>query len=225
MEKSKSRTLTRSDFSCIFPLKGDYIVVVHSGSLRVRGSGLAATSILQSFHKIRAPTFASKLLSPMAISSRSNPTNFRPLSMIFFNEVYNLFNFKTSIDGRTGMRAKFRIQSVYIKTNIHICRQLMHNFIMISDARLPPSNSFSFMILVEIGDHPLFVIADIIEFFFAVVPDSHLDQSSDLGNILQCIVHDAGMTVVQNFHKLCAGRNGHQFAVFRIHRVSLQWPS
>src|SRR5712675_532678 len=46
-------------FACIIPLQSDYIVVVHSGSLRDEGSGLAAMSILQSLHKIRAPTLAS----------------------------------------------------------------------------------------------------------------------------------------------------------------------
>jgi hypothetical protein len=58
---------------------------------------------------------------------------------------------------------------------------------------------FFFDAFVEISDHPLIAVVNIIEFLFAKIPYTQLHQFGNLRNFLQRIMHNTRMAVIKIF--------------------------
>src|SRR5438874_10451241 len=92
------------------------------------------------------------------------------------------------------MRTKLGIQPINIKTNVHLLRQPVYNFI----DNLLPCLSFilpAFNIPVKVSNHPVVAVADELQFITAVVSNADLQKSLQIGNFFQGIEHNAGVGV------------------------------
>jgi len=113
-------------------------------------------------------------------------------------QIEDLFGFKTTLDGSSGMRTKFGIQSVDVKADVNLFGQMIDDLI----GDLSPGLSFEDPfadLLVEISDHAKTAAGDVVHFFFTIIPHPYLHQFLQLRDLFNGIVHYGCMGIYKSF--------------------------